>query len=82
MCGNVIKDVDKCNVTAACPMFFGIENCECVTKFHKNNDERSEWTKVVEKKVKGTEQHRHAGANEKEIIEEMTKDMIKCFNDD
>ena len=34
------------------------------------------------KKVKGTEQHKHAGANEKEIFEETMKDIIKHFNDD
>ena len=34
------------------------------------------------KKVKGTEQCKHAGANEKEIVEEMLKDLINHFNDD
>ena len=34
------------------------------------------------KKVKGTEQHEHAGTNEKEIVEEITKDIINHFNDD
>ena len=34
------------------------------------------------KKVKGTEQNEHAGSNEKEIVEEIMKDIIKNFNDD
>ena len=38
--------------------------------------------KVVEKKGKCTEQHKNVGANEKQIVEEMMKEMIKNFNDD
>ena len=53
-----------------------------MTKCNKNKDKRDEWIKVVEKKVKGIEQCKHAGANEKEIVEEMMKDIIKYFNDD
>ena len=34
------------------------------------------------KLLKGVEQCKHAGANEKKIVEEMMKDAIKHFNDD
>ena len=37
---------------------------------------------MVRKKLKGAEQYKHAGANEKEIVEEKMKDVIKYFNDD
>ena len=36
---------------------------------------------MVEKKVKGKDQHKHVGANEKEIVEEIMKFMINHFND-
>ena len=55
MCGDRIKDIYKCNGTAACPMCFESENWEHVIKCYKNKDERDEWINVVGKKLKGVE---------------------------
>ena len=82
MCGNRIKKIDKYNVTAACPMCFETENWERATKCSKNKDDRDEWMSMVSKQLKRAEEHKHAGSNEKEIVEEMLRCAIKCFNDD
>ena len=49
MYGERIKDVDKCNVTAVCPMYFETENWEHVIKCYENKDERDEWINMVGK---------------------------------
>ena len=38
MCGDRIKDIDKCNVTAACLMYFKTKIWEHAIKYSKNKD--------------------------------------------
>ena len=82
MHGDRIKNIDKCNVTAVCPMCFEIENWEHVIFFSENKDDRDEWITMVGKKLKRAEQCKHVGSNEKEFVEEILRDIIKYFNDD
>ena len=49
MHGDRIKDVDKFNVTAACPTCFETEHWEYVIKCFNNEDDRDEWITMVGK---------------------------------
>ena len=49
MCGDRIKNIDKCNATEASPMCFETENWEHVIKCSKNKEERDEWIIMVGK---------------------------------
>ena len=52
MYGDRIKNIDKCNVTAACPMCFETENWEHVINCSKNKDESDERIIMVGKILK------------------------------
>ena len=48
-----------------------------------NNKENGyEWTKVLEIKLKGVEQHMHVKEEEKVTIKKKLQDINKCFNND
>ena len=65
--GDIIRNICKCNVTVVCPISFETENWEHVMKCSTNKNDWDEWITKVGEKLKRAKQHKHAGADEKEI---------------
>ena len=51
MCGDRIRNIDKCNTTAVCPEFFENETWDRVVACSKNKENREEWEKDLGKKI-------------------------------
>ena len=48
----------------------------------KSNNNREEWAKELENKIRKLEQHKNAEEEEKMTVQEMLFDMSKHFNND
>ena len=58
--GNIIKNIYKSNETVVCPVCDAHEDCDHVILCEKNKGNTEEWIKVLEKKMKEAEKHKHA----------------------
>ena len=80
--GKRIKEMNKYNKTACCPLCGEEEDWEHVIKCPEKKMVRDKWLEKLGKDIKKVSRHKYAGSNEKLHAKEMILDAKRYFDDD
>ena len=78
-CGNKIRMIHKSNTTEVYPVCGENEEWDHAVLCEKNNDNREEWSKELEKKLKKVEQCKNAEEENKVIVQKCCENLISVL---